>query len=137
MNNVLDYLKYQARNNPSKTAFADEKNSVTFKGLLDAAGIIGTNLAKIDCIRKPVPVMMDKDVLTIEIMLGIIQAGGFYVILDPAQPVIRLNQIIDTLAPDVLITAEEHLEYASSLDFSGKILLAEELVHGEADNLLL
>ena len=100
MNNVLDYLRKQAELNPTKTAFADENDSVTFEELLDMSKVIGSNLAKYDCVRKPVPIIMDKNVLTIEVMMGIVQAGGFYVILDPAQPTLRLNQIISTLEPE-------------------------------------
>lgn len=137
MNNVLEYLRKQAEHNPSKTAFADENSAVTFKELLDISEIIGTNLARHDCIRKPVPIMMDKTVLTIEIMMGIVFAGGFYIILDPAQPTNRLNQIISTLEPDILITANDYSEHASSLDFSGKLLLAEELIGCRMDDDLL
>ena len=137
MNNVLDYLKKQAEHNPSKTAFADEKVSVTFKELHDISKVIGTNLAKRNCARKPVPIMMDKNVPTIEIMMGIVQAGGFYVILDPTQPTLRLNQIISTLEPEILITNKNYTNQASSLSFSGDILLADELKKGEPDSLLL
>ncbi len=137
MNNVLDYLRKQAELNPTKTAFADENDSVTFEELLDMSKVIGSNLAKYDCVRKPVPIIMDKNVLTIEVMMGIVQAGGFYVILDPAQPTLRLNQIISTLEPEILITNENYTTQASSLSFSGDILLAEKLKEGEPDNLLL
>ena len=96
MNNVLDHLKKQAIERPEKTAFSDEKSSVTFKELEVYARSIGTELALLSCQRKPVPLLMDKSVSTIKIMMGVIAAGGFYIILDPTQPVLRLNQILET-----------------------------------------
>ncbi len=134
MNNVLDHLKKQAIERPEKTAFSDEKSSVTFKELESYARSIGTELALLSCQRKPVPLLMDKSVSTIKIMMGVIAAGGFYIILDPTQPVLRLNQILETLGADVLITEKEHLDLAKELAFSGKILLAEELGKKAADD---
>lgn len=133
MKNVIDYLKRQAENMPEKTAFADETHSITYKELLEKAQRIGSELAGLPCRRKPVPVMMDKSVFTVQVMMGIVCAGGFYIILDPAQPLIRLNQILDTLKPEFLITSKEHVEHVSELEFSGKVLIASELGHGEKD----
>lgn len=137
MNNVLDYLKKQAERMPDKVAFADEENSITFGELLASAKKIGSELGELNCQRKPVPLLMDKSVLTIQIMMGVVCAGGFYIILDPSQPSARLNRILETLNPSVLITVNEHEERANELDFFGKLLYGEKLGQGEADEELL
>ncbi len=115
MKNVLDYLRRQAERLPDKTAFADNGTEVTFKELLDAAEVIGSRLCEHHCGKKPVPVLMDKSVLAVQAMMGIVCAGGFYVILDPAQPVHRLRQILDTLRAEVLVTTAEHAARAEEL----------------------
>lgn len=115
MKNVLDYLRRQAGRLPEKTAFADEKTEITFQGLLDAAEVIGSELARLQCGKRPVPVLMEKSVLTVEVMMGIVCAGGFYVILDPAQPVRRLAQILGTLKSRVLVTVPEHAKLAKEV----------------------
>ena len=131
MNNVLDYLKIQAECLPDKTAFADESTSVTFKGLLDYAEIIGSELMRNDCRKMPVPLLMEKSVLTIEIMMGVVCSNGFYIILDPSQPPARLDSILETLQAKVLVTTRKHSELISKLSYSEKVLEAEELVNGE------
>ncbi|MBO4862748.1 MAG: amino acid adenylation domain-containing protein [Eubacterium sp.] len=137
MTSILEYLEKQAVSKKDKTAFADENSSVTFGELKEIAGCIGSDLAKLGCLRKPVPLLMDKSVRTVELMMGIVYAGGFYIILDPTQPVSRLDRILETLGADILITNEETEEYAEMLSFSGKILKAGELGQSGADEELL
>ena len=137
MKNVLEYLKRQAEKLPDKVAFADEKDSITYKELLDKARKIGTELGRYACQRKPVPIMMDKSVQNVEIMMGVVCAGGFYIILDPAQPSTRLNQILDTLKPELLIVQDKYTERAAELAFSGKLLVASKLGNCDTDDGLL
>lgn len=137
MNNILEYLKKQAERVPEKIAFADEQTSISFKELYDRGRIVGTSLAAYDCVRKPVPLLMEKNVLTVELMMGVVFAGGFYVILDPAQPEKRLSQILNTLEADILVTTSEYQECANSLEFSGKKIDASELIKGQEDEGIL
>ena len=137
MTSILEYLERQAESFPDKTAFADENSSITFGELKSEARCIGTDLARIGCLRKPVPLLMDKSVRTVKLMMGTVYAGGFYIILDPTQPVSRLDQILTTLEADVLIVNDETSDYAGKLSFSGKKLNADELGKGGADDELL
>ena len=137
MNNVLKYLDIQADRLPEKTAFADETSAVTFKELKDASDKIGSELIRCSCEKKPVPLLLDKSVLTVQIMMGVVRSGGFYIILDPAQPIARLNSILDTLEAEVLITTKEHADYALQLSFSGKLIYADEFLDKAVDETLL
>ena len=87
MINILDYLERSAANWPDKAAFADETSSCTFSELLAKARAVGSGLAPYDCFGRPVMILMEKSVVTIEMMMGTVCAGGFYVILDAAQPI--------------------------------------------------
>ncbi len=131
MNNILEYLKEQALRLPDKIAFEDEHDTVTFSGLYDEARIIGSGLTSFNCVKKPVPILMEKNVLAIKLMMGVVFAGGFYVILDPNQPTARLDNILNTLEAEFLITTDEYNERASELSFSGKIVNAKDLCSGE------
>ena len=137
MKSVLEYLERSAERFPEKTAFADEYSSISFQELMEHAKGIGSGLAVRGCQRKPVALLMEKSVRTIQIMLGIVYAGGFYVILDTAQPAERLNRILDTLRPELLITAEEYADRAHALAFEGEILSAGELGSNRTDETLL
>lgn len=137
MKSILDYLESSAERYPDKTAFADEQSECSFEGLKKTAQLIGTNLAAYHIVRKPVPVMMEKSVQTIGIMMGIVYAGGFYVMLDASHPVHRLKQILETLEADEMIVAPENLETARKLEFSGKLIVPQELMTGKADGEIL
>ena len=134
MKSILEYLENSAERFPGKCAFADENRSCSFLELKEAGQKAGSVLAQKGCLRKPVVLLMEKSVRTIQIMMGVVYAGGFYVILDAAQPVERLNRILDTLDAKILVTASEHEEYAHKLRFSGEILREEDLGKGEIDN---
>lgn len=127
MKSILEYLETSAKRFPDKCAFADESSSCSFLELKEEAKKVGTELAKKGCQCRPVALLMEKSVRTMQIMMGVVYAGGFYVILDASQPLDRLNRILDTLDAKLLITAAESAEYAAKLQFSGEILREEDL----------
>lgn len=137
MKSIIEYLERSAERFPNKTAFADEEFSCTFGELKADARKAGSVLGEKGCFCKPVPVMMDKSVLTMKLMMGIIYAGGFYVILDASQPADRLNRILKTLNPEMMIVNSENLEAARALDYKGELLSPEELLAGEVNEAVL
>ena len=60
-NNCLEYLEISAERFPDKISFADEKESVTFVQLRDAAMRIGSALRQFDLHKDPVVILMDAD----------------------------------------------------------------------------
>ncbi len=134
MINILDYLERSAANWPDKTAFADETDTCTFSELLMKARAVGSGLAPYDCFGRPVMILMEKSVVTIEMMMGSVCAGGFYVILDAAQPIERLNRIIETLQSRVMIVSSENEELAQKLDFDGTVLSPAQLLETKTDD---
>ena len=53
VNNCLEYLERSAARFPSKIAFADENEQVTFSQLMDQSRRIGSALKNLICIRIP------------------------------------------------------------------------------------
>ena len=70
-------------------------------------------------------------------MMGVVYAGGYYVMIDASQPAARLSGILSTLDAKVMIVSPENMECAGSLEFSGTILPAEKLFEADADDALL
>lgn len=101
---VVDYLEITEKNFGSKTAYADEENTVTFTELKTAALKIASGLLNDISIGTPVLVYMNKCVMNIEAFLGIVYTGGFYVPIDIQMPYDRVKLIIDTLSAVHLIT---------------------------------
>lgn len=92
--NVLEYLEHSAERYPDKTAFEDEKKTSTYRETWEAARRIGSALAGMSEARRPIPVLGEKSVETVQTFFGIVNAGCFYILLDPKQPVSRLQQIL-------------------------------------------
>jgi len=106
--NVLEYLEESASRFPEKVAFADENSSCTFSEIYQQSQRVGTFLAQKITPGFPVPVWMEKGTKTIAAFMGILQAGGFYVLLDTKQPVFRIHQILDTLEAKVMISSRDY-----------------------------
>lgn len=133
MKNILEYLEQTAENHPDKIGFSDETRDVTFSELMQNAQRIAGSLARIGC-RKPVAVLIDRNVSCIEAMFAAVYAGNFYVVIDVHSPEARIRSILETLQPAAIITDREWLSLAQTLagaDFAEMIVLYEEAVRRE------
>ena len=130
--NVLEYLEHSAERYPDKTAFEDEKKTSTYRETWEAARRIGGALAGMSEARRPIPVLGEKSVETVQTFFGIVNAGCFYILLDPKQPVSRLQQILKTLDATLLVVmSEDHRKTADALGFDGKIVYYEQMKDSE------
>ena len=59
--------------------------------------------------------------------MGAAKAGCFYCLLDPTQPVERIQMILATLGAEIMIIDEKSAKKQEKLGFSGKVLKIEEL----------
>ena len=135
--NILEYLEKSAQKYPDKTAFADENTSCTFKELECTGRKIGTALSRYIAPRNPIPIFMEKSGETIGAFMGAVYAGCFYVLIDTKQPASRLNQILDILQSEVIITSEKYLKDLEKLGFEGKVLMLSELNAVQEDPIVL
>ena len=136
--NVLDWLETTAAACPDKPAFLDEDSAVTFADVRREARIIGTAAAKFRAGQKrPIAVMSGRNAHTPAVFLGAVYAGCCYAPMDGTMPVHRLNSILKTLDTDLMIVQRAFYDKAKTLDFSGTILIAEELLAGSEDAALL
>ena len=127
MKNILEYLEHTAENHPDKIGFTDEQRDVTFSELMQNAQRIAGSLARIGC-RKPVAVLIDRNVRCIEAMFAAVYAGNFYVVIDVHSPETRIHSILETLHPAAIITDNEWLPLAKKLagaSFAEMIILYE------------
>lgn len=127
MNNVLEYLEASAAAFPNKTAVKDDKSSCTYSELLADAKKIGIRLARQTDIKKPIAVFMDKSVITLKAFMGILYAGCFYTLVDPAFPADRIRQLLNTLHTDIVITEKNQAEKLNSAGYNKTIIYTEDL----------
>ena len=114
--NVLEYLEATAERLPDKTAFADDKESLTFAQLLKMARSLGTYIMKkTDRRRAPVIVMTDRTAVSIAAFMGVLCSGNFYVPMDNKMPVARMVSIAEQLKPAAIVFAENDRKTAERL----------------------
>lgn len=136
-NHVLDYLDNIVRIKPDKIAFADDKEALTFKQVYDQSRSIGTFLHKKGICRKPVVVFMNKHPKEITAFFGVIKGGDFYVPIDEEMPRSRIELILQNVKPELIICDAGTKEQAESLEFSGDVVLYDDICRTEIDEAAL
>ena len=134
---VLDWLDNTAERYAGKTVFADENRKITFSEFNNYTKSIGTYIARLVSGNAPVVVMSGRHVLTPVTFLGVVRAGCFYAPMDATMPLSRLNSILGVIKSDFMLVDKEHLETAKKLDFSGKIIIIDDIISIIPDENLL
>lgn len=137
LKNLLELLDRTAARLPDAPAFCDEETSITWSGLQKGAAAVGTALARQGAQGCSVALYLDHEVSCILGMMGTLAAGGFYTVLDIAQPAERIHRITNQLQPAVLLTDVAHLEAARALGVGKTVLTVEEAAATEMDEDLL
>lgn len=116
---ILEYLEQTAARAPERTAFFDDRASLTFGGLYDAARSVGSFLSRALPMRGVTAVVMDgRSMDCVPAFLGVAYAGGAYAPLDPAMPASRLRLILSLMRPDCILADEKGKK---ALDAAGSL----------------
>lgn len=131
MRNVLEYLEHSAEKYPDKTAVADMAGSSSYKELLQNSRRIGSSLAAALAPKTPVVVLMDKGVEALTAFMGIVYAGCFYILINPEQPPLRIQQILKVSGADCIVTLDGTQELLKELAYTGRVLDYNELIKSD------
>jgi amino acid adenylation domain-containing protein len=135
LNNILEYLENTATRLPQKLAFSDGKEGVSFGELLCRSRGIGSALAKIGTTGRSVAVLMDKSPRQLVAFMAVVYSGGYYFALDPAMPKSRIEMIVSTASPRLIITDKKNLRHTEGLDV--EVVLYEDISESAEDTELL
>lgn len=133
IHNILEFLEKTVKKYPQKIAVADTQKSYTYSELLNLAQKVGSYIAEHADSEQPIPVMMDKSADTYATFLGVVEAGCFYIPINPVQPQMRIKQILDTLQAPLVITLPQYSEQIRKVGFNGVIALLEDVMKHEVD----
>ena len=124
MHHVLELLAHAAARWPGAPSYCDEGNAYTWAETRAAAAAIGTALDILPggVQRRPVALLADRGAAAVHAMLGTLAAGGFYIVLDPAQGESRLRDILSQVAPAALLADAAHMAQAKVLAGSAPVL---------------
>ena len=136
---IVDYLEETTLKYSDKIAFVEEKRSVTYKELQDNSKKIGTGIIENnkELRNKPIAIYIDKSIACIESMLGIIYSGNFYTVLDTKSPNERIELILNTLEPEIIITNRKNESKVQKLNISCKIIFYEDMIESNINEELL
>ncbi|QUH28083.1 amino acid adenylation domain-containing protein [Vallitalea guaymasensis] len=104
---ILDFFDKTVSLYPENVAVGDSKSEITYKLLQEKARVIGSTIAEKDLMKKPVAILMNRNINVTAAMLGVLYSGNFYVVLDCDSPFDRLAKIMDTLTPAAVIYESE------------------------------
>lgn len=137
LTNILQYLESTVERLPDKLAFTDGETGLTFGELSRISRSVGSAICERSLRRESVVVLMEKSAMEIAIFLGVIYAGCHYVPMDTEMPKLRMQKIIESLRPRLLICTEKTEKTARELPFGGEIVLASELAQAKVDPVAL
>ncbi len=136
--NVLEYLEATACRVPERTAYADERKTVTYAELLDQAKRVGSAAAQLAAPKQPIAVLMDtRDTRCVIALLGVLYAGCFFVPLDADMPAERLQLILGQLEPALLLCDEKGTAAVSMAQTDYPVLDYQKASETAADDNLL
>ena len=137
---ITDMLDQAARNYPDKIGFVEQDRRMTYREMREKAQrIAAAILAAFEedpsklSEKEPQPAvtLMEGEIGITAAMHGILYAGDCYSVIDVAQPAERINKIIQSFRPRLMIVSRHLVEQAAGLSFSGKILVYEEIVESD------
>lgn len=137
MTNILEFLENQAENNPDKIAFKDGYNNLlSFKELLENSKKIGSSLASFKA-NGAVAIHAKKSCLSLCAMLGAVQAGCFYSVIEPSLPNVRKNAMREILNPSVIICDNEIYNETKELFRNIKVFKISEILNSSINENIL
>ncbi len=134
MNNVLEYLEKSCNKYANKIAVIEEDKSITYSSLLDKSKVVGSFFASRKIFNKPIVIFMDKGIDTLISFFGVVYASNFYTLINPEFPSERINQIVNVLKPEYVITNDIYLDYAKENFNNSKIFNIKDLMNNKIDD---
>ena len=127
MHNVLEFLEQSALEKGGKLAVTDESGRLTYQQLLLESQFAGVFLAReIGTTGRPVMVWAEKSCQMLGVLMGVLQAGCFYVPVDPNAPDARVASMYDTLGcPLVVVDATSAPRLKEALPQARYVLLGD------------
>lgn len=128
MKNIIESLIRNEKNTPHKIIFGEESKEITYEDFLTQTKKIATKLLKMNLTKKPIAIYMDKNIECLSVMFAVAYSNNFYTVIDSLTPVDRINKIMDTLNPVLIITektteslVEENFKTFNTLKYNDTI----------------
>lgn len=125
MSNIIRYLEHSAARFPDKTALSINTESLTFRELLTESKMLAAAVTKWNH-TDGVPVFVNRGIRSVVLFLAAVFSGTFYIPLDPAMPIEKLQSILDEVSPSVILGEDCNRELMDTLSFQGRFLTVDD-----------
>lgn len=129
--NILEYLESSCEAFPNKVVFADDKSEITYQEFVASARFLGAFLLEHKLVGKtgaPVAVFIDRSIHSLTGFFGAVYSGCFYVPIDRQMPVARIELILNTLNPEVVLGEEKDRRILGQLGREENLLILSEIL---------
>lgn len=107
LNSAHKILSQSAKAVPQKLAFITPSDSITYISLDEKSSALATQILNLNINKSPILIILPKGIEAIISFFGVLKSGNFYTIIDENMPLERINKIIRTLCPTLLITSKD------------------------------
>lgn len=126
--NLIEYLVQTVKEKGSNIAVVENDKEITFDQLYKNINILGNHiLEKSDVINKPIAIYLPKSIHCVVADLGVMISGNAYLNLDIKSPSQRIENILDLVKPEYIITTKDLLKGLDGIYAPEKIILIDEL----------
>ncbi|KAJ5493677.1 hypothetical protein N7463_009764 [Penicillium fimorum] len=114
---VHDLIHSRSLSQPEAVAVCAGNGQLTYRELDVMSSALAARLATYDMgPNQIVPLIFEKSMWTAIALLGVMKAGGAFLLVDIAHPIARLKEILNITAAKLVIASETQAELARQLD---------------------
>ncbi|KAK5995925.1 Nonribosomal peptide synthetase GRA1 [Cladobotryum mycophilum] len=113
---IHDMVTRQFYTDPQKTAVAAWDGNLTYEELVFHANNLAAKLQGLGVVPGDyIMIYIGKSLWVVVAMMAVLRAGGAFVLIDPVQPLERLQKICEDTDAKMVIATEQHLANATAL----------------------
>lgn len=135
--NILMMLESSMKNYPDRNAFSDENGVLTYSEVVDLSKRIGSAIGNCCEGNRGVAIFMSKAKEELVAFMGTVYSGNFYVPIDVQMPMERIEKVIETVDPVVIISDKEHFDIVKEVYPQIRVILYDDAITSEIDEAFL
>ncbi|GAP83931.2 putative nonribosomal peptide synthase [Rosellinia necatrix] len=124
---IDELIESRCLSQPSKIAVEAWDGNLTYQQVRELSDVVATELDSRNVgSGKLVPLFFEKSCWTVPALLGVLKAGGGFVLLDTSHPADRLREICVDAGASIVLSSRQNYELASQL--SPEVLVIDEQI---------
>ena len=100
---IVDYLEKNRKKYGDKIIFSERDKDITYNDFVIESKSIATSILDLNLYNKPIIIFIDKTINALVSMFGVTYSANFYTVIDVNMPKNRIDNIIKTLNPSLII----------------------------------